>query len=176
MQTAGIDSRSSAPNAFAGMLATVSDPPWNDDGLAEDVATISYEHALRTHGRSHSGAPEKVPDPTAPPMDSKRLKTASITIRLSAAECAQVRQRAAEAGLTVSAYLRSCALEVESLRAEVKEMMGRLRSSPEPVWNGSERERARQSTVFDRIWKWFGRSNLSRKRRSEGGAPMSIPS
>jgi hypothetical protein len=57
------------------------------------------------------------------------LKSASITIRMSQAECAQVHQRAAEAGLTISAYLRSCTLEAESLRAMVKETMAQLRSN-----------------------------------------------
>jgi len=55
------------------------------------------------------------------------LKCASVTIRLSRAESAQLRRRAAEAGLTVSAYLRSCTFEVESLRAQVKEALAQMR-------------------------------------------------
>ena len=58
----------------------------------------------------------------------QNLKSASITIRLSKAECAQLRKRAAEAGLTVSAYLRSCTFEAESLRAQVKDALAQLRS------------------------------------------------
>ena len=50
---------------------------------------------------------------------NRNLRSASITVRLSEAECAQLRKLAAEAGLTVSAYLRSCTFEAESLRAEV---------------------------------------------------------
>ena len=60
----------------------------------------------------------------------RNLKCASITIRLSKAECAQLRKRAAEAGLTVSAYLRSCTFEAESLRALVKDTLAQLRSDP----------------------------------------------
>jgi hypothetical protein len=56
------------------------------------------------------------------------LKSASITIRLSRAECAQLRQRAAEAGLTISAYLRSCAVEAESLRAQVMDTLAQMRA------------------------------------------------
>jgi len=63
-----------------------------------------------------------------PPALDRNLKSASITIRLSQAECAQLRTRAAEAGLTVSAYLRSCTFEAESLRALVKDTMAQLRS------------------------------------------------
>jgi hypothetical protein len=60
----------------------------------------------------------------------RNLKCASVTIRLSNAECAQLRKRAAEAGLTVSAYLRSCTFEAESLRALVKDTLAQLRSDP----------------------------------------------
>ncbi len=65
----------------------------------------------------------------APPVArcERNLKSASITIRLSKAECAQLRKRAAEAGLTVSAYLRSCTFEAETLRAQVKEALAQLR-------------------------------------------------
>jgi predicted DNA binding CopG/RHH family protein len=54
-------------------------------------------------------------------------RPASVTIRLSAAECAQLKQRAAEAGLTLSAYVRSCTFEAEALRAQVKQALGELR-------------------------------------------------
>jgi hypothetical protein len=47
---------------------------------------------------------------------------------MSKAECAQLHKRAAEAGLTVSAYLRSCTFEAESLRAMVKDALAQLRS------------------------------------------------
>ncbi len=55
-----------------------------------------------------------------------------MTIRLSKAECARLRERAAEAGLTVSAYLRSCALEAEALRAEVKQALAELKAGAKP--------------------------------------------
>ena len=176
-------------------------PAWNDDDLADDVATLSYERALRTHARYHaSSAPtEQLPagqpltdqlltgqsrtqtaDPepiglekpfsleeflseagvAAPQAElrpavklksgknqdlaaksfpasdrpqttdcERNLKEASVTIRMSKAECAQLHQRAAEAGLTVSAYLRSCTFEAESLREMVKETLAQLRSA-----------------------------------------------
>jgi len=48
---------------------------------------------------------------------------------MSQEEAAQLHLRAAEAGLTVSAYLRSCTFEAESLRALVKDTMAQLRAS-----------------------------------------------
>jgi len=54
-----------------------------------------------------------------------------VTIRLSEAECARLRRRATEAGLTVSAYLRSCALEADKLRAQVKAALAELKAAAE---------------------------------------------
>lgn len=139
-------------SSFADFLASLAAPPkpaepeWNDDQLADDVATLSYEQALRTHGQypataSDQGPPGPVSEsvPSRPGRGTAAspdlgLKRASITIRLSEPECAQLRRRAAEAGLTVSAYLRSCTLEVESLRTQVKEALAQLReSAPVPL-------------------------------------------
>jgi len=157
----------SSTSSFAGFLASIATPqkgavsPWDDD-LADDIATISYEQALRAQAsceppstesqpvlastscistlRTTTGTPqadarpEAVQSPSASTPDCRR--TASITIRLSEQECARLRLRAAEAGLSVSAYLRSCTLEVESLRTQVKETLTELRQSsakpPEP--------------------------------------------
>lgn len=168
---------------FAGMLAALAAPgqkrpPARDlGGFEEDVATLSYERALRAHTRYRASdatdrALTQIPDAEAlhfdefplgagisapqsgvaqpgivPEVDAEleadsgsptgnearsesdtNLKCASITIRVSKAECAQLRQRAAEAGLTVSAYLRSCTLEAEALRTQVKETLAQLRS------------------------------------------------
>jgi len=169
-------SRSSAGPTFAGILATLAAPgqkrpPSRDlDGFEDDVATLSYERALRAHSRFRTPDPTdraltqppvaerprledlfaEAADPAiaTPPttagnsnaeaqLEGRRenaagsdshLKSASVTIRLSKAEYAQLRTRAAEAGLTISAYLRSCTLEAESLRAQVKEMLAQFRT------------------------------------------------
>lgn len=170
------------------MLASMAsasnvEPSWDDDGLADDVATITYEPALRTHGRAGNcglddGAFPERPQPDASTeaesgrctsqalpgalstFPSVPLKTASITIRLSEPECAQVRRRAAEAGLTVSAYLRSCTLEVESLRTQVKETLAQLRSSTSEAPE-ADRPAATSSRIMG-IWRRFrpfGRSH-----------------
>jgi len=175
---------SPAPPSFAGLLAALAAPAqkgapiWNDDELTDDVATLSYERALRAHSRYQHAVPSDR-DPTdrsllqsaepgpirrdqerradrspagpeatpqssqysnvdfqpkgrlsLPPALERDLKSASVTIRLSKAENVQLRQRAAQAGLTISAYLRSCTFEAESLRALVKDTLAQLRSSP----------------------------------------------
>ncbi|HTJ30625.1 MAG TPA: hypothetical protein VL346_09000 [Acidobacteriaceae bacterium] len=52
-----------------------------------------------------------------------------VSIRLNAIESEQLRQRAAESGISVSAYMRSCVLEAEHLRAQVKHALAELRAS-----------------------------------------------
>jgi predicted DNA binding CopG/RHH family protein len=152
-------------------------PPARDlDGLADDIATLSYEHALKTHARYHpfpdhavspeaqpsqpafpgslplfapgSGVDDRAPqepasqDPksensvsaSALSADAANRKAASVTVRLTRAEDERLRQRAAEAGLTISAYLRSCAFEVETLRAQVKQTIAEMRhADPAPL-------------------------------------------
>ena len=63
-------------------------------------------------------------------------KRASVTVRLTESEFAQLQERATEAGMTVSAYLRSCTFEAESLRAQVKQTLAELRAAS-PVEAGS---------------------------------------
>jgi len=160
--------RPSAPSSFASLLASLAGPKGEDEAfddseLAPDVASLSYESALRAHARYRAADPDPVasspasparprslsdfletlpqafpddsPERPSPqprrdfPVQNQAPKTSSVTVRLSAEESAQLRRRAAEAGLTLSAYLRSCTLEVESLRAQVKQAMAELRRS-----------------------------------------------
>jgi hypothetical protein len=134
MQEAIAGSSPQTANGFAELLASLAAakptelPAWNDEELSQDVATLSYDGALRAHAR-YKAADEKQPD--AAPSEHER-KCASVTLRMSKAECEQLRVRAAEAGLTVSAYLRLCAFEADSLRAQVKGALAELRRTPTP--------------------------------------------
>ncbi|HEY2470707.1 MAG TPA: hypothetical protein VGI45_23130 [Terracidiphilus sp.] len=129
------------PTNFASLLAALTGAAkepgdsWDMSALGDDVATISYEQALRTHRRTRTEEPlacsiePHSPAPTAPTEAKKIRKTASITIRLTANENTQLQERAADAGLSVSAYLRSCIFEAESLRAQVKEAVLHMREA-----------------------------------------------
>lgn len=77
---------------------------------------------------SSAPAERAVAQRTSTTLEEKRMR-ASVTLRMSKAEFAQLQQRAAEAGLTVSAYLRSCTFEVETLRAHVKQALAELRTA-----------------------------------------------
>ena len=177
MQPSALEAPEAPSRDFAGFLArfaggdkTVRPQSEPDEG-DEDVASLTYEHALRSHScSSRVSAPDQpernsgansltpgihrlattrselpdaaMPHETNPPPQSGR-RCSSITVRLSAAESEQLRLRAAEAGMTASAYLRSCAFEVESLRAEVKTTLSQLRSlnatKAEPIQSGKRR-------------------------------------
>lgn len=60
---------------------------------------------------------------------SELARQVAISIRLAPSERALLRTRAAEAGITVSAYIRQCALEVEQLRAQVKQTLAAMEYS-----------------------------------------------
>ncbi len=144
-------------SSFVSWLATLTRPggrteaAGNEDGLADDVALLSYESALLRPTRSHEsglgsaygghpvpGRAEALAGalPTfearikegSPETRTGVAKHARFTVRLSGPELEQLRARAAESGLTVSAYLRTCILEVESLRSQVKEALARMRA------------------------------------------------
>ncbi len=68
----------------------------------------------------------------APPKNERQV---SMSLRVAASEQALIKARAAEAGLSVSAYLRQCALEVEKLRAQVHHTLALIeqRSEPSPA-------------------------------------------
>jgi len=201
MQHPSPSQSSTSLSSFAGLLATLaSSRPslpsdaaddatlWNNSDLGEDVATLSYERALRAHARYRptnrdsdrvdgapaqapaaelkaepetakdsaiSGAAWAAPAGTAPDRD---LRSASVTIRLSRAECARLHERAAEAGLTVSAYLRSCTLEAEVLRAQVKQALAELKAG-----NKGTREQGNRKPGRLKLFAWI--AWLIRRRR-----------
>ncbi len=66
-------------------------------------------------------------------LDFKRM---TVSVRLSEQESELLRLRAAESGLSVSAYMRSCVLEADHLRSQVKQALAQMRSRtapPEPA-------------------------------------------
>jgi predicted DNA binding CopG/RHH family protein len=103
---------------------------WHPDRHDEPDAELATETQAPSDAARHLGTTSFHPGTTSFSAADRNLKSASITIRLSEAECRQLRERAASAGLTVSAYLRSCTVEAESLRAMVKDTLAQLRSAP----------------------------------------------
>jgi Mobilization protein NikA len=61
-------------------------------------------------------------------VGSSSLRSSALTVRLSQDESALIKARADEAQLSTSAYLRQCALEVETLRVQVRETLAKYRT------------------------------------------------
>jgi hypothetical protein len=100
-----------------------------DDGMGEAFGEATSEAALEAQQRG----------------GDRDLRSTSVTIRLSSLESAQLHKRAAEAGVTVSAYLRSCTFEAEALRAQVKTALAELRAATQEKKPGPV---ARQQQAF----------------------------
>lgn len=147
---AGVLAALTEPAAKPEPSVTEAASGWLND-LKDDVSLLSYERALKAQGCCRPGDRAAVPVACAGGVDeiaaapaeraskpfrsrpcvaSEELrKRASVTIRMSRAECERLQQRSAEAGLTASAYLRSCAFEVDSLREQVKQALAELRAA-----------------------------------------------
>jgi hypothetical protein len=129
---------------------------------AEIVEDTELLRAATRRGGSNAQANE-----TPRGANDGDLRSASVTIRLSKAECTRLRKHAAEAGVTVSAYLRSCTFEAEALRAEVKAALAELRSAA--MKNRPDAPAKKRRAVLD--WMAFGwLARLFQRRRSASPA------
>jgi predicted DNA binding CopG/RHH family protein len=70
-----------------------------------------------------------LPQPSTEVIKAAETKAVSVTLRVSQQEANQLRKRAATAGLTVSAYIRSCVCEADLLRAQVKSALIEMRQA-----------------------------------------------
>ncbi len=120
----------------------------------EDLASLSYEQALRVPAQKGNKAQPprpaaaqtalavppspKVPEPPRAlevykPFEISEPRHARTTVRFTAGENKLLHKRAAESGIAVSAYVRSCVLEVEALRAQISQLQAGLLQPSQPV-------------------------------------------
>jgi hypothetical protein len=69
-------------------------------------------------------SPTKLIVPSTQPIDLSR--PVNISVRLAATERDLIKARAAESGISASAYIRQCTLEVEQLRAQVQQKLATM--------------------------------------------------
>jgi len=81
-------------------------------------------------------------------------KMEALTVRMTPQDCEEVRLRAKEAGLSISAYLRACALEVEQLRSQVKQMIAGLRKE-QPIPQPEHDQPSRNASLLSRVLNRF---------------------
>jgi hypothetical protein len=139
-------SAKAAPNP---RFAAPEYPVFDDEAVAPDSVTLSNALSESSNDRvvpsENQSAPvfgtilaETVsPDPHSGPLSlvwpgaGKSERQVSMSLRVATSEQALIKARAAEAGLSASAYLRHCALEVEKLRAQVHHTLAVLERNSE---------------------------------------------
>jgi hypothetical protein len=68
-------------------------------------------------------------------LDLVHQRRTIVSVRLTEAELLRLKDRASESGISVSAYMRSCILDADQLRAQVKQTLAEIRAfglRPEP--------------------------------------------
>lgn len=147
MQTSTAFAPSPTAEDFAAFLAKLTEPAAKDaaheaedsfenGALAEEMAALSYEHALRAPVKKQvepsplktGGAALVKDNPTISLLTAEKRKMRA-SICLTQSENALLHQRATENGLSVAAYVRACVFEVEALRAQVKQMMEQVHAA-----------------------------------------------
>ena len=91
------------------------------------------------------------------PLDQRRT---IVSVRLTEGEFACLRERAEESGISVSAYMRSCVVDADQLRAQVKRALAEMRSlsAPDSSEPGMVLSAAGHRTGEDSGWNaqgWF---------------------
>jgi len=88
-------------------------------------------------------------------IDPAAQRRSVVSVRLTELELAQLRERAFESGISVSAYMRSCVLDTEQLRAQVKQALAEMRgvrpapaSIPQPALSGMQSDGSSNSDWF----------------------------
>lgn len=107
MPTAGSKIAAESKNGGGGNHCAAKSPVSRGDARAKPEFRDALAAAVRT-------AEVVVAQPPA------LTRQSAISIRLAPSERTLIQTRAAEAGITASAYIRQCALEVEQLRAQVQ--------------------------------------------------------
>ena len=88
----------------------------------KSASSPAFGNVLAGTVLTEAGSPVTTPGSLALvwPAAGKSGRQVSMSLRVGISEQALIKARAAEAGLSASAYLRQCALEVEQLRAQVQ--------------------------------------------------------
>jgi hypothetical protein len=104
-----------SPRSFAEMLTTLASP-----ARAETNPELERSNGDRGEDGPHL---DETLTKRAGKADANHheIRSVSVTVRLSKAECARLHECAAEAGVTVSEYMRSCTFKAETPRVQIKE-------------------------------------------------------
>ncbi len=104
--------------------------------LADDTVTIGHpgfsseaDSPIRlSKSEPLQRSQDAEPVPVVRSRTRARRKCVTISVRLNEAEARMLRGRASESELSVSDYLRSCVLEADQLRMQVKQVLAEMRT------------------------------------------------
>jgi hypothetical protein len=120
---------------FARNKATTRSLPQAKQPYAHSPAAFTVEAPESAPRNRTTRTPTSMTEIAAPVdnyADSNALslekKQTTMSMRLSLQDADQLRMCAAESGMTVSAYMRSCILEGDHLRSQVKQALAELRA------------------------------------------------
>jgi hypothetical protein len=120
---------------ITGVLANPS--PWNaasGKAIREDILPSAEDRSLTTverHDLEWTPAGPLQSIGTLGQMAQTAqidLRQAIVSLRLTDVELLRLKDRASESGISVSAYMRSCILDADQLRAQVKQALAEMRA------------------------------------------------
>ncbi|MFC5861201.1 hypothetical protein ACFPT7_02725 [Acidicapsa dinghuensis] len=102
----------------------------NEDSLISEVSiTVSPRKAATTSAKVRKAVPIEAENLTAIAKSGlTQQRRTIVSLRLTDEEMEQLRLRAEESGINVSAYVRSCVMEAENLRSQVRHVMAEIRA------------------------------------------------
>ncbi len=86
------------------------------------------ERSVATDSARHNAVPDQQADDAWVRWPGPRRKCVTISVRLSPEDAKMLRRRANESQLSVSDYMRSCVLEADQLRAQVKQALAEMKT------------------------------------------------
>ena len=160
-----------SPQIFGSVLAEAVSPSPDSRVDPDPDINPNINPGPNSSGLSPASGPLALVWPGA----SRPERQVSMSLRVAASEQALIKARAAEAGLSASAYLRQCALEVEKLRAQVHHTLASLERSS--AKNAAFSLPAGMPPIQNPPTGFLSAGFLARLRRRIFGrsAPLSLP-
>jgi len=115
----GTKSRYRAPRTFP-QSAIIGSPPVHEaNGQSENLSTDLEVRGATLQRTSNLSLDQN---------DQQGQRRAILSVRLTESEIAKLKARAHESGISVSAYMRSCVLDADLLRSQVKQALAEMRA------------------------------------------------
>ena len=155
------------PAASAARVSGKTIPPLKrQSAMPPAAARVAAQRPAEIHAPPRSPSPKPEMALSARNLqidlrDPDQLRREIVSVRLNEKELERLRLRASESGVSVSVYVRSCLLEAEHLRAQVKQVLAEMRAggvSAQPAQLAVTANGQVSSTNLGglgKAWSWF---------------------